>query len=167
MILEVLKNSQENTCVRVSFLIKLQAWDLQLYSKKVWHSRCFPVKFGKLLRTTFLKEHLRSQACKFIKNETSTGVSLWTTQSNKPNIQLYSSGRSHLTPPPLFWLKLFFWCLMFVNREHFLLELFNYETMASPPLTILPIRIISYKSWIKLKSQKGLGIRLHPDIFSQ
>ena len=25
------QNSQEYTCVRVSFLIKLQAWDLQLY----------------------------------------------------------------------------------------------------------------------------------------
>ena len=30
MFLEVPQNSQENTCVRVSFLIKLQAWGLQL-----------------------------------------------------------------------------------------------------------------------------------------
>ena len=29
--LEVSQNSQENTCARVSFLIKLQASDLQLY----------------------------------------------------------------------------------------------------------------------------------------
>ena len=29
--LEILQNSQENTCTRVSFLIKLQAWGLQLY----------------------------------------------------------------------------------------------------------------------------------------
>ena len=29
--LEVLKNSQKNTCARVSFLIKLQALGLQLY----------------------------------------------------------------------------------------------------------------------------------------
>ena len=28
--LEILQNSQEKTCVR-DFLIKLQAWDLQLY----------------------------------------------------------------------------------------------------------------------------------------
>ena len=36
------QNSQENTCTKVSFLIKLQA--------KVW---CFPVNFAKLLKTTF------------------------------------------------------------------------------------------------------------------
>ena len=29
--LEILQNSQEHTCPRVSFLIKLQAWGLQLY----------------------------------------------------------------------------------------------------------------------------------------
>ena len=29
--LEILQNSQENTCARISFLIKLQALDLQLY----------------------------------------------------------------------------------------------------------------------------------------
>ena len=45
MFLEILQNSQENTCVRVSFLIK--TWDLQLYLKKrLWHM-CFPVNFVK------------------------------------------------------------------------------------------------------------------------
>ena len=29
--LEISQDSQENSCVRVSFLIKLQAWGLQLY----------------------------------------------------------------------------------------------------------------------------------------
>ena len=29
--LQISQNSQENTCARVSFLIKLQAWDLQIY----------------------------------------------------------------------------------------------------------------------------------------
>ena len=28
---EMSQNSQENTCARFSFLIKLQTWDLQLY----------------------------------------------------------------------------------------------------------------------------------------
>ena len=57
--LEISQNSQENTCARASFLIKLQAWDLQLYlKKKLWH-RCFPVNFVKFLRTPWLKEHLR------------------------------------------------------------------------------------------------------------
>ena len=32
--LEISENSQENTCVRVSFLIKLQAWCLQLSQKR-------------------------------------------------------------------------------------------------------------------------------------
>ena len=29
--IEISQNSQENTCARVSFFIKLQAWGLQLY----------------------------------------------------------------------------------------------------------------------------------------
>ena len=32
--LEILQNSQENTCARVSFLIKVQASGLQLYLKR-------------------------------------------------------------------------------------------------------------------------------------
>ena len=32
--LEISQNSQENTCDRVSFLIKLQAWALQFYLKR-------------------------------------------------------------------------------------------------------------------------------------
>ena len=46
--LKISQNSQENTCDRVSFLIKLQ----------VCH-RCFPVNFVKFLRTHFFTEHLR------------------------------------------------------------------------------------------------------------
>ena len=53
MFLEILQNSQKNTCVRVSFLIKLQTLGLQLYEKKrLWH-RCFPVNFTKFLRKPF------------------------------------------------------------------------------------------------------------------
>ena len=39
-------------CARVSFLIKLYAWGLQLYhiKKRLWHS-CFLVKIVKFLRT--------------------------------------------------------------------------------------------------------------------
>ena len=46
--LEILQNSQENMCARVSFLKKLQARGLQ--KKRLWH-RCFPVNFVKFLRT--------------------------------------------------------------------------------------------------------------------
>ena len=43
--LEISQHGWENNCARVSFLIKLQAWDLQtLLKKRLWH-RCFPVKF--------------------------------------------------------------------------------------------------------------------------
>ena len=34
MCLEISQNSQENTCARVSILLKLQAWCLQLYEKR-------------------------------------------------------------------------------------------------------------------------------------
>ena len=43
--LEILQNSQENTCARVSFLIRL------------WHRR-FPINFVKFLRKSFYIEHL-------------------------------------------------------------------------------------------------------------
>ena len=45
--LEISQNSQENTCVRVLFLIK-----------KRLRYRCFPVNFAKFLITLFLMEHL-------------------------------------------------------------------------------------------------------------
>ena len=48
---KISQNSQENTCARDSFLIKLQA------SGRC--CRCFPVNFAKFLRTPFLTEHLR------------------------------------------------------------------------------------------------------------
>ena len=55
--LEISKNSQENTCAKVSFLIKLQAY-CNFIKKRLWH-RCFPVNFAKFLRTPFLTKHLR------------------------------------------------------------------------------------------------------------
>ena len=56
--LEISQNSQENACARVSFLVKLQAWRLQLYLKKRLRYRGFPVNFVKFLRTPFYIEHL-------------------------------------------------------------------------------------------------------------
>ena len=49
IVLEIWQNSQENNCVKVSFLIKLQA-----LKKRLWH-RCFPVNFVRFLRTPFLQ----------------------------------------------------------------------------------------------------------------
>ena len=48
--LEISQNSRENTCARVSFLIKLQ-------KKRLCHS-CFPVNSAELLRTPFFIEYL-------------------------------------------------------------------------------------------------------------
>ena len=50
LLLKISQNSQENTCARVSFLIKLQ---VLLLKKRLWY-RCFPVKFAKFLRTPIL-----------------------------------------------------------------------------------------------------------------
>ena len=69
VILEILQNSQESTCARVSFLIKLQAWGLRpatLLKKRLW-DRCFPMNFVKILRTPFYR-------------------SIWTTVSGEINL---------------------------------------------------------------------------------
>ena len=55
MFLEVSENSQENTCGRVSFLIKLQALGQQVYLKRDSGTDCLPVNFVKFLRGPFLQ----------------------------------------------------------------------------------------------------------------
>ena len=50
--LKSLQTSQEKTCVRVFFLIKLQA--ISTFFKKRLQRKCFPKKFAKLLRTPIL-----------------------------------------------------------------------------------------------------------------
>ena len=49
--LEILQNSQENTCAQVS-------WPATFLKKRLWH-KCFPVNFTKFLRRPFLTEHIR------------------------------------------------------------------------------------------------------------
>ena len=56
--LEISRNSQENTCARASFLINLQALDLQLYQKETL-TQVLPANFAKFLRTPFFTEHLQ------------------------------------------------------------------------------------------------------------
>ena len=52
--LKISQNSQENTCVRVSFFNKkCRLRPAALLKKRPWHS-CLPVKFAKYLRTHFL-----------------------------------------------------------------------------------------------------------------
>ena len=78
VLLEIFQNSQENTCDRDSFLIKLQAtrvsfliklqacnfikkrlWRPATLLKKGLYHRCFPVNFEKFLKTPFFTEHLQ------------------------------------------------------------------------------------------------------------
>ena len=54
--LQISKNSLENTCARVSFLIKLQALGLQLYYEAV--KQVFSYKFCKIFESTFFIEYL-------------------------------------------------------------------------------------------------------------
>ena len=51
LFLEISQNSQENTCTRFSFLIKLQ---VSFLINRLCH-RCFPVNFEKFLRTSLLQ----------------------------------------------------------------------------------------------------------------
>ena len=59
LLLKILQISQENTCVRVSFLKKLQAESCNLILKnRIWH-RCFSVNFVRFLRTSILQNTSR------------------------------------------------------------------------------------------------------------
>ena len=59
--LEISQNSQEKTCARVSFLVKLQALACSFAKKRLWR-RCSLVNFVKFLRTPFYIEQLRWEA---------------------------------------------------------------------------------------------------------
>ena len=54
MFLEILQNSHENTCARVSFSINLKVDACNFIQQRLCHRR-FPVNFAKFLRTTFLQ----------------------------------------------------------------------------------------------------------------
>ena len=56
VILEISQNSQENTCARVSFLIKLQASDLLILGNKISY------EFREISEDAFFTEHLRPTA---------------------------------------------------------------------------------------------------------
>ena len=52
VLLKLSQNSQENTCARASFLIKLQASGCNFIKKRLWH-RCFLVSFPKIFKVTY------------------------------------------------------------------------------------------------------------------
>ena len=55
LFVEISQNSQENTCARASFLLKLQARPATLLKKRRW-CRCFPVDFVKFRTKPFYTE---------------------------------------------------------------------------------------------------------------
>ena len=66
--LEVSRNSQENTCSRVSFFIKLQAQACNLIKKETL-AQVFFCEFCKISKNAFFTEHLRTTASKFYKDQ--------------------------------------------------------------------------------------------------
>ena len=63
--LEISQNSQENTSARASFLIKLQALDLN-FIKKETLPEVFSCEFCEISKNTFFTEHLWTTASKFV-----------------------------------------------------------------------------------------------------
>ena len=61
MFLEISQNSQENTCVRVSFLIKLQASGCKLIEKEIL-AQVFTCEFCEISKNIFFTEHLWATA---------------------------------------------------------------------------------------------------------
>ena len=60
--LKILQNSEENTCARASFLIKLQALGpATLNEKRLQHS-CSLANFSEILTSTYFEEHLQTAA---------------------------------------------------------------------------------------------------------
>ena len=59
--LEISQNSQENTCARISFLIKLQACN---FIKKETLTQVFSCEFCEIFKNTFFTEHLWTIASK-------------------------------------------------------------------------------------------------------
>ena len=66
-VLKTSQNSQENSCVGVSFFNKVADLRPATLFKKTLQHRCFPVNFLKFLRTPFFTEHLLPTAKKNIR----------------------------------------------------------------------------------------------------
>ena len=61
VLLEITQNSQENTCAKVSFLIKFQASGSN-FIKKDTLAQVFSCEFCEISKNTFVTEHLRATA---------------------------------------------------------------------------------------------------------
>ena len=65
--MRISQNSQEIICVRVSFLIKLQASGLNNFIKKKTLAQLFSCKFCKVFKNTFFTEQTSFKAERFVK----------------------------------------------------------------------------------------------------
>ena len=66
--LEISQNSQESTCARVSFLIKLQLRPATLLKKRLWH-KVFSCEFWKISKNTFFHRITLVAASKKVLND--------------------------------------------------------------------------------------------------
>ena len=80
--LKILQNSQENTCTRVSSLIKLQL------KKRLWY-RFFPVNFAKFLGTPFFREHLLWLLLKWDGLNIASVIQYFTSSKNFAALQIF------------------------------------------------------------------------------
>ena len=86
--LEISQNSQENTCAKVSFLLKFAGlMRATLLKIRPWHRR-FPANFVKFLRTSFLQNTSRRLLlCGFVcRNSKNYQVSQKNSNSKKPHL---------------------------------------------------------------------------------
>ena len=60
--LEISQNLQENTCARVSFLMKLQVCGPATFIKKETFAQVFSCEFLEISKNNFFAEHLRATA---------------------------------------------------------------------------------------------------------
>ena len=98
------QNSQENTCARVSFLIKLLRL-ATLLKKRLWH-RCFSRGFCEIFKNIFFTEHLQRLLLKFISNHTKeilhVNTNLMGNQPRSKNRPVETGGAGWAADPPDF-----------------------------------------------------------------
>ena len=76
--LEISQNPKENTCARVSFLIKLQALACN-FTKNKTVAQMFSCEFCKIFKNTFFTEHLWTTASKTHPASYDPQSAYWTT----------------------------------------------------------------------------------------
>ena len=102
-----LQNSQENTCVRYSILIKLQV----LVRKEDTLAQVFSCEFSEISKNNFFTEHVQTTASNLSFSEATTGGVLWKkvflkiSQNSQENTRGFRNFQEHRTSlDDYFWL---------------------------------------------------------------